>query len=118
MSAAVPEDPLSSLAPLLRVRLVLDDLCRSEGSGARRTKRKVRDALTSKSGGPLGRLAENPTAIPKLVLPVFKAADDRGTISRPDVVTRFQVCGRFWPVNRNPRLTEGREILTVGILLP
>jgi AraC family transcriptional activator of mtrCDE len=31
MSAAVPEDPLSSLAPLLRVRLVLDDLCRFGG---------------------------------------------------------------------------------------
>ena len=31
MSAAVPEDPLSSLAPLLRVRPVLDDLCRFGG---------------------------------------------------------------------------------------
>jgi hypothetical protein len=42
-----------------------------------------------------------------------KAANDRGTIGRPDVVARFQVWGRVWPHHRNASLTEGREIVAV-----
>ena len=41
------------------------------------------------------------------------AANDRGTIGRPDVLARFQVWGGIWPLHWNASLTEGREIVAV-----
>src|SRR5258708_38625043 len=41
------------------------------------------------------------------------AANDRGTIGRPDVLARFQVWGGVWPLHWNASLTEGREIVAV-----
>src|SRR5439155_7888862 len=45
--------------------------------------------------------------------PVFKTADDGGTIGWPDVVARFQIWGRIWPLYGNSSLIEGGEIIAV-----
>src|SRR5205814_4160566 len=54
-----------------------------------------------------------PPQFRELVFPVFKTADDGGTIGRPDVVARFHIWGRVWPLYGNSSLIEGGEIIAV-----
>ena len=49
---------------------------------------------------------------------IAKAIIAGGAIGRPDVVARFQVWGRTWPLHRNASLTEGREIIAVRDVMP
>jgi hypothetical protein len=56
---------------------------------------------------------ESPTQLRKLVCSVLETANDGGAFGRPDVVARFQVWGRTWPLHRNASLTEGGEIFAV-----
>src|SRR5690242_8957619 len=62
--------------------------------------------------GPGGQKA--PPQFRELIRPILEAAYDGSTISRPDVIARFQVRGRSWPLHGNTGLTEGREIFAVG----
>src|SRR5947209_8498535 len=50
-------------------------------------------------GRALGAGSRKPTSrFRELVRSVFEATDDRGTIGRPDIIARFQVWGRAWPL--------------------
>jgi len=73
---------------------------------------EIDDGRTLGAGG-----RKTPSQFRELVRPVLKSADNRGTLGRPDVVAWFQVRGRAWPLHRNARLTERREIAAVGDLI-
>jgi hypothetical protein len=54
-----------------------------------------------------------PPGFREFVCPIFKPPNDGGAISRPDVVARFEIGDRVRPFDRDARLGERREVVSV-----